>query len=209
MSGTRSWTITIMKDVNPNTIKTYIQLNMVFQYSGSNLRIECLFLPFMYWYWSEFKSAMGPSQSCEGSPLHSHSALWRTLMNGVMELMGLSLLYPISSKTSICIFCNFRTESINLLMSPKTLISRGGDRRSYSVKVSNVIPSSRCLLHKMSTYSKKPSSFSQTATCLVVQRRMQSWSGPAISFSTACQGKTGTKQKLQCVLRAPLKTKYT
>ena len=40
--------------------------------------------------------------------------------------MGLSLLYPISSKTSICIFCNFRTESINLLISPKTLISRGG-----------------------------------------------------------------------------------
>ena len=168
---------------------------MVFQYSGSNLRIECLFLPFMYWYWSEFKSVIGPSQSCEGSPLQSHSALWRALMKGVMEPMGLSLLYPISSKTSICIFYNFRTESINLLMSPKILISRGGDRRSYSVNVSNVIPSSRCLLHKMSTYSKKPSSFSQTATCLVVQRRMQRWLGTAISFSTACPGKSGKQNK--------------
>jgi hypothetical protein len=37
----------------------------------------------------------------------------------------------------------------------------------------------------MSTYSKKPSPFSHTASCLIVWWWMQSWLGTAASFSTA------------------------
>lgn len=180
MSGTRSCTMTMTKDVNPKTKKTYKELMMVFHTSGSNLPARCcLQLPLKcVWHCvAPEPDALLPLQRSslllQKSPLDllSLSQLQSTLVEPTRSPAGeLSACWRPSSSSWLrfCLWSR-RRAMVSRLMSPSTVRPSGGPRRSASVRASRLRPSRRCWVHINSTYSPKPSSCSHWATCLQLQ----------------------------------------
>lgn len=182
MSGTRSCTITMTNEVNPNTKKTYMELMTVFHTSGSNLPASCwLHLP-LECVWRRASPEPYPDRSPllsrssyplqeRSPPLHLLSApsqLHSTPATPCKCPVGRPYANWSPSSSSWSWFCLWRQRRamFNLLMSPRTVRLSGGPRRSASVRARRLRPSSRCWVHINSTYSPKPSSCSHWATSL-------------------------------------------
>lgn len=185
MSGTRSCTMTMTKDVNPNTKKTYKELMTVFHTSGSNLPARCCrHLPLeCVWHSAapEPYPGLSPFLSRSSFPLQERSPPLY-LLSAPSQLHSTPTAFTESpagrpsvsrrpSSSSWPRFCLWsrRRAMVNLLMSPSTARPSGGPRRSASVRASRLRPSRRCRVHNNSTYSTKPSSCSHRATSLQLQ----------------------------------------
>lgn len=204
VSGTRSCTRTMTKDVNPNTKKTYTELMTVFHTSGSNLPARCcLHLPLeCVWHSAapEPYPDLSPFLSRSSVPLQERS-LPLYLLSAPSQLHSIPAPASISpagilsvgrrpSSSSWAWFCLWRRRRamVSLLMSPSTVRPSGGPRRSASVRASRLRPSRRCWVHNNSTYSPNPSSCSHWATCLQLQVLTLSSDGAMPLQKQTCTG---------------------
>lgn len=179
MSGTRSCTMTMTKDVNPNTRKTYMELMTVFHTSGSSLPARCcLHLPFKCVSHSTvpklhpdlllFLSRSSVPLDKRSPTLYLPSAPSQPHLTPEASSGSPTGMFSTGWIPNSCLWSRRRAR-VNLLMSPSTVRPSGGPRRSASVSDSRLRPSNLCWVHSNSTYSLKPSSCSHLATCLQVQ----------------------------------------
>lgn len=180
ISGTRSCTMTMTKEVNPKTKNTYMQLTTVFHTSGSNRPANCWRLPPLECTWHNAAPVTCPHLSLflnrSSVPLHKWLFPLNPLLSvpsqlqftpsGVLAGRASESRRPSSSSWAwFCFWSRWRA-MVNLFMSPSTVRPSGGPRRSASVRASRLSPSRRCCVHNNSTYSPKPSSWSHWATLL-------------------------------------------
>lgn len=136
-SGTRSWTMTMMKAVIRKTVKTYIKLRTVFQISGSR-----------WWEWCIFTFRV--MKSCV--PVNSSSS-------DEFSVLPSSLLSEPKTSLRRAVIWN-----INFLMSPRTESCSGGCFRSFSVKDNRTCPSILWVSQKVSAYCGNPLFFIHSLT---------------------------------------------